>query len=983
MARLPEYRRSTVSGGAGVVSVPRAGFVDAIGVMGREIETALTRAAIQEAETTGAQDGVQRDASGRLVFNPRPALTDADVAYNRAALVGYYSEFANDHQLVAAEQSARFRDDPAGFQAYWRGHVEGALQQVPESLRGRAAMVLGDLGSRTAAGLTAEKADRDYQLNRSSWKARLDAASADLDSLASTGGDRTPSYQEKSGEFLSLLNEGVASRFITDDQAAISRKNRASATTAWSLGRMAVEAYETGLVPAGVGMVDPRFAAWVKGEESGGRNVTNALSGAAGPYQMMPATWEDLRRRFPELGLTKEGINDPAQQERGFAALTELNRQSLVKSLGREPTAPELRLAHYFGAAGAAKLLGMPKETRFADLPDGSMGVSTAKLLEQNPNLKDITVGQLIDRYKATWAGIAGAPQGPGNKLMAANAVIGRIFSDPLLALTPEQRQHFAASARSQIAQREADRQAQVRTLQDSAQAYLVDAVQGKGEPGTLAAISARLADLGEASEAARYRVLAEREAELGTISRLSLSEQDRYIGALASGPAGEMIRANQAEQRAAAAESRQEARRLFEALKSDLDRADAAPGAIRPRAIEAMERARQGGDAVLAGEIADYFDAFAAAKDLQRKALPELDKTISDLRAAANEMQAGHRDYEMLRFAQKLRDEKARMLADDPFRLVTDLYRDQLGPVATIDWSRPEGISAALRARSVGVRQVEALEGRPIPPLFKSEIDRLKTVLDVMPIEQRTQLLGALSDGLSGQHARQLAERLFTGNDTAQGFASAMLVYRDDPQLARRVLNGLDVMKATPRIVPSATELAPRLDEHFGSAFADMDPRQRQAVERAVLAVYADSSAVVGDTSGAVDSRRLRDALTAVAGPVIRYRGQDLFPPRRDMDEADFRAALDKLSDADLPDLRTMEGDPVDAARLRRFGVLSSLGGGRYLVRMRDRDGELSEIPDPRTGAAFVLDLNPYAEPAAATAPPLSRWLDRMPGAN
>jgi len=206
MADLPEYQRQGVVGqGAGVIAAPRSGILDSIGVALKPVEEGLTRVAIQDAEQKGALDGVQRDANGKLVFAPRTEFTKFDAAYNRAAQVGYVTEFANDHQMTALEAGQKFRDNPEGFQEFWKGHMQGVLEQVPAGLRGDAAVSLSKLGAQVSHGILQQKIATDYKLSVASWSERYDSVVADMRSLASSGGVQTDEYKTKSAELERLL----------------------------------------------------------------------------------------------------------------------------------------------------------------------------------------------------------------------------------------------------------------------------------------------------------------------------------------------------------------------------------------------------------------------------------------------------------------------------------------------------------------------------------------------------------------------------------------------------------------------------------------------------------------------------------------------------------------------------------------------------------------------------------------------------------
>lgn len=135
-----------------------------------------------------------------------------------------------------------------------------------------------------------------------------------------------------------------------------------------------------------------------RGAESGGNDsAVNAVSGAAGRYQFLPSTWEGLAKEAPELGLTAEGIKDPAQQERAMHYFTEKNRRQLSQVLGRNPTGGELYSAHMFGGAGGSHLVAnqdAPLESLFPKV-----------VFDQNPFLKSYQTGrQLLADFNRRFA---------------------------------------------------------------------------------------------------------------------------------------------------------------------------------------------------------------------------------------------------------------------------------------------------------------------------------------------------------------------------------------------------------------------------------------------------------------------------------------------------------------------------------------------------------------------------------------------------
>jgi hypothetical protein len=93
-----------------------------------------------------------------------------------------------------------------------------------------------------------------------------------------------------------------------------------------------------------------------------------------------------LAQKYPEAGLTADGKNDPAQQERAIRLLTAENERQL-KNAGIPATNGNLYAAHFLGAGAAPRVLGAP---------DGAAieGLVPASYIAANPFLKGMTVGE-------------------------------------------------------------------------------------------------------------------------------------------------------------------------------------------------------------------------------------------------------------------------------------------------------------------------------------------------------------------------------------------------------------------------------------------------------------------------------------------------------------------------------------------------------------------------------------------------------------
>jgi hypothetical protein len=93
-------------------------------------------------------------------------------------------------------------------------------------------------------------------------------------------------------------------------------------------------------------------------ESSGRPNAVNPLTGAAGLYQFIPATWAGVVRNYGErYGLTPDGVFDPQQQQRAMEAITQNEYLPVVQRMGREATPQELYAVHLLGAPAYERMV--------------------------------------------------------------------------------------------------------------------------------------------------------------------------------------------------------------------------------------------------------------------------------------------------------------------------------------------------------------------------------------------------------------------------------------------------------------------------------------------------------------------------------------------------------------------------------------------------------------------------------------------------
>lgn len=154
-----------------------------------------------------------------------------------------------------------------------------------------------------------------------------------------------------------------------------------------------MEGPDTGDInPNAIGAGAPQgYYAHLRGPEGTMKNfnAVNPTSGAAGPFQFLRSTWDDLSKRMPYLGLTPEGFNNPSQypeqHDAAIRAYTDQSINAFQKQFQRQPTMGELYSMHLLGQSGGMNVLQNPN-TRLGDLV-------TPNVIQSNPWMQ-----QYVDR---------------------------------------------------------------------------------------------------------------------------------------------------------------------------------------------------------------------------------------------------------------------------------------------------------------------------------------------------------------------------------------------------------------------------------------------------------------------------------------------------------------------------------------------------------------------------------------------------------
>lgn len=132
-------------------------------------------------------------------------------------------------------------------------------------------------------------------------------------------------------------------------------------------------------------------------ESSNNPTAVNPQSGAAGTYQFMPATWQDVRGQRPDLNLPGSPTQASPQQQGQAEQHFRQNNARALQSAGVPVNDMTLYVAHRAGADGARAILG-------ADPNAPMSSIVPAKWIEQNPDMRG-TVGQFLSLAQQRFGG--------------------------------------------------------------------------------------------------------------------------------------------------------------------------------------------------------------------------------------------------------------------------------------------------------------------------------------------------------------------------------------------------------------------------------------------------------------------------------------------------------------------------------------------------------------------------------------------------
>lgn len=846
-------------------------------------------------------------------------LTDLDLA-------------ARDKRIELYNQH---REDPAGFNAAWKGYTDGVLGGVDLRYADFARQKLEENRLSVLDNIETAKFQKDKRLATDSVNARLEASVTDLTGAAYRGGTNSPEFLSAARTARATLDDSVNAGLMARDAADIRFDTLMQKAQGEAIVGHVRTLYDQHGVEGAFKELE-RVTKELKLDPAEMERVRNR--GEAEIRQ-----WETLRRTdLSEARADAQNLHTSFQQ--GVA----------VPSATVEDTAN--RLAAAKGWREAAQLRAAA--ARFDQLQDIAR-LPLDQMTKRVADLRAATTTAPVSDLDTLAAAVKGRESGgrqfgkDGQPLTSKAGAIG------VMQVMPGTGPEAAAAAglpwdegkfRTDPAYNEALGKGYLRKMLDrfDGNRTLALAAYNAG-PG---AVDGWLGNIGDPRDG---KITDEQFA-----AAIPFKETREYVNAITSKVGGYAAPGTDPKllggvQRILAAKANEE----WKGVAKALDQGIQPPASTLSNLLTAAGRA---GDHDLLEEIAARMDRAQIVTAASKQPLAAQDALRTSLEQEASTAGLSPGRAALLVDLRKLEEDTRTRVKTDPLGLAVD--RGLLPPLAPVDWSKPDAASAALKDRQhAAVATATHYGTNAVPVLRPDELNSLKASWDSGDSGTRARIVGTLGRALDGKHLTATLEKVAGDNPV---FASAGLLYQQSPDLALSVVRGTSYIDTDKKILPPEKNIRQEANDYLGTAAASM-PKARDAIVQAATARYADLSAAAKDFSGAYDSTRMQQALKDVSGGVVSWgRGSSFFgmmgvpkviPPKPGMGDSAFGKLMDGLTDADLVGATTGSGTAIKATDFRRLASLHDAGPGQYLVEI---GGGFARGAD---GQPFVLDLNGKAQ--------------------
>lgn len=386
--------------------------------------------------------------------------------------------------------------------------------------------------------------------------------------------------------------------------------------------------------------------------------------------------------------------------------------------------------------------------------------------------------------------------------------------------------------------------------------------------------------------------------------------------------------------------------------------------------------------------QIAADTERMDASEALLGKSIPQQSAIIGTLeqKAQAGELEpgtpiglVGHRgvaitagDGAVLKDLEQRHAMLIKNLDENPISTGAAFSGGRFSVPTPLDFSDPQKLAGGLQQRVPIARFAnQTWQGKPVAALDDADVKAVQAQLANPDPNARAQIWGALAtlpDDVRGPTFEKIAGK--DTNKLAEASAGAMM--RDDPDMAKSVIQGLDIMSKNDSGILKAFEpenKAPGggFNVDFTStlpptAFGEQnrfDPTGNYAtLAQMVKGRYAYLATQAGDTNYSKD--RLDSAVNDVTGGIVQTAGGKTIAPARGMGQRDYDRVMSGITDNDLAGVTDLNGRPVTADFLRQQGGLEAIGPGRYLVNFSRSEKPIYAFRYANTEQPerFVLDL-------------------------